>query len=61
MKGVVNLENSKIYIYNFKQAEFYIKEGIKPLEININPKTRKIYFIFNREETNNAYMKWVNN
>lgn len=33
MKGVVNLENSKIYIYNFKQAEFYIKEGIKPLEI----------------------------
>lgn len=61
MKGVVNSENSKIYIYNFKQTEFCIKEGIKPLEININPKTRKIYFVFNREETNNAYMKWVNN
>lgn len=50
-----------IYIYNIKQAQFYITEGdIKPTEIGISNKNNKIYFKFIREQTKNIFDQWCN-
>lgn len=48
------------YLYNPQQAEFYIKQGLIPDEININRKTNKVYFKFrDSDKLQNIYKKWM--
>lgn len=53
--------NNKVYIYNLKQAYFYIKQGLDPISIDKHNKTQKIFFIFDKEKSNHLYTKWLNN
>ena len=46
-----------VKIVNLKQAAMYIKNGVKPIDIEY---TNKIVFIFNEEETKEAWRKWLN-
>lgn len=52
----------KIYIYNYQQAYFYMcKHGVEPIERpGTHPSTGNIYFVFDREATNKAYLEWIN-
>ena len=52
--------NDYIYIYNYHQANFYIKNGIKLIDINLNKTTNKIYFVFSKKESLECYIKWIN-
>lgn len=46
----------KIYIYNKKQALFYINEfKVYLLDTGVNDKSGMMYWVFNREETNEAF------
>lgn len=48
-----------IYIYDWKQAYFYMENGLMPIDRpGINPKTNSVYFIFNRTETKPLFDKW---
>ena len=47
-----------IYIYNPRQASFYIGSGCKYVESSINPRTNKRFWAFIRNETNSAYKEW---
>ena len=47
------------YIYNMEQAYFYIEKGVKPLgKPEVNPKTNKIFFKFNFDDTKEVYDLW---
>ncbi len=52
--------NDNVYIYNLKQAYFYIQQGLIPLKIQKHYKTKRICFIFNKEKSNPLYTKWLN-
>lgn len=52
----------KMYIYNYEQAYFYMVDcGIKPIERpGVNSNTNTIFFVFDKEETIDAWDKWCN-
>lgn len=52
------MEKKLIYIYNPKQAAFYINAGCNVVESSINPKTNKRFWAFIRKETNKAFDEW---
>lgn len=47
-----------IYIYNKRQAFYYIENGIMPIDAGINQKTIKLYFVFSKKETEEIYDIW---
>ena len=51
---------NKIYIYNLKQAYFYIQQGLIPLQIREHYHTKKICFVFDKKKSNPLYTKWLN-
>lgn len=51
--------NNAIYIYNTEQAYFYIKQGLEPIWVDKHTTTGKIYFVFNKKESNSIYTKWL--
>lgn len=51
--------NNLVYIYNLEQAYFYIREGLTPEIIDKHFKTGKVFFAFNRKQSNNIYTKWL--
>lgn len=46
------------YIYNMKQAAFYIKHNIKPISVEVVESTDKICFKFDTKATEGVYNKW---
>lgn len=50
----------KVYIYNLKQAFYYIQQGLLPLEIREHYKTKNICFVFDKEKSNSLYTNWLN-
>lgn len=52
--------NDYIYIYNYHQANFYIKNDVKLVSVGLNKTTNKIYFVFDKEESLECYIKWIN-
>ena len=48
-----------LYIYNVEQANYYIQEGVNPVGVGINDRTKAVYFKFIRKETNNVYGLWL--
>lgn len=50
------------YIYNIKQANFYIDNNMFPIETGRNDKTGNIYYKFkNSKELQNVFAKWGDN
>jgi hypothetical protein len=47
-----------VYIYNLKQAYFYIRVGVDPVGVGFNPIKQKYYFHFKKNETQEAYDLW---
>ena len=58
-KETNNMKSGKLYIYNPKQAQFYIKHGVRCIDTQIHKKTRKIFWVFNWEEAQPAFTAWV--
>lgn len=56
----MNDRNKLIYIYNRNQAKFYINEcNVKYVDIGFHKGEQKVYVIFVRKETDEAYKKWL--
>lgn len=54
------MNNNLIYIYNLEQAYFYIRKGLTPLyPPKENPNSKMIYFVFDKDESNPIYTKWL--
>ncbi|WP_415313895.1 hypothetical protein [Clostridium perfringens] len=51
----------KYYIYNLKQAYFYIANGVIPIGTGFNKKTEKIYFVFDDRNSREVYDTWCKN
>lgn len=48
------------YIYNIEQANYYIEIfNIKPIRVGLHTGTKKVFFVFSIEETQEAYESWV--
>ena len=52
--------DNKMYIYNKYQALFYIENGLIPLDVGVHSKTKKIFFVFKRNEHEAIFGEWVN-
>ena len=50
--------SGKVYIYNKKQKDFYIKEGCRLLDSDIHKVTKKIFWVFAYDEVQDAFEKW---
>ena len=48
-----------IAIYNFKQACSYIKQGVKPVDLEYGKKGDLIFY-FKQEDTKEVWEKWKN-
>ena len=61
---VMNMSNKKYesstkrYIYNWEQAQFFIQEGCKVIEIGKHKKTNNTYFVFYNGDIQEAFKKW---
>lgn len=44
------LEKKSFYIYNLEQAEFFIKNKLIPVKIEVHRRTKKVFFKFVRDE-----------
>lgn len=50
----------KLYVYNWQQACFYIREGLDTLEPpRIHNVTGNVYFVFDYEKSQPAFNKWM--
>jgi hypothetical protein len=49
-----------ITIVNVKQALFYIQSGLIPLNISVDRNSKRVVFMFNREETVTPFSEWCN-
>lgn len=52
--------DNKMYIYNKYQALFYIENGLTLLDVGVHSKTKRIFFVFKRNEHEAIFGKWVN-
>lgn len=53
--------NDKVYVYDLERAYWYIENGIRPIEVpREHLKTRRVMFVFSKEETNHLFTKWLN-
>lgn len=47
-----------VYIYNLRQANFYMINGCICLETGKHVDTKKVWYKFDKADTNEAYEKW---
>ena len=47
-----------VYVYNPEQKEFYIDEGCNLVDSNIHKITKKVFWIFGYEDTQEVYKNW---
>lgn len=52
------MKSDKIYIYNIRQADFYMKQGVKCLGTEKHRDTGKIFYVFGWYESQDAYKLW---
>ena len=63
---ILNLErekiimSNKVYIYNPLQASFYIRNGMRVLDTGVHHKTKKAFWVFDFNETEEIYSEWCN-
>lgn len=54
------MKENQVYIYNLDQAYFYIRKGLNPIyPPNVNSKSKMIYFVFDKKESNPIYTEWL--
>lgn len=51
--------SNKVYIYNPLQAQFYINNGMRVLDTGVHYKTKKVFWVFDFNETEEIYSEWV--
>lgn len=51
--------DNKIYIYNSRQAYFYIQQGLIPTKVREHDKTGNICYIFDKEKSRSLYTRWL--
>lgn len=51
-------KNNLIYIYNIKQAKFYMGKGIQCLSTDIHRTTKKTFFVFDYDSVQDAFAEW---
>jgi len=49
----------KKYIYNQRQAQFYIKHDIKVIDTGVHYTTKKPFWVFVFDETKEVYLQWL--
>ncbi|MGG7210378.1 hypothetical protein [Clostridium baratii] len=55
------MRDKKYYIYNWRQAYFYMKNGVMPIERpGVHP-NGSVYFVFSGKDTEKVYDKWCKN
>ena len=52
--------SNKVYIYNPLQASFYIRNGMRVLDTGVHHKTKKAFWVFDFNETEEIYSEWCN-
>ncbi len=50
--------SNKKYVYNMKQANFFMQEGVRCLGTGYNGNSKRVFYIFNYDEIQPAYEKW---
>lgn len=55
------MKEYKKYIYNFKQADFFIKQGAVCIGTGFNAKSGKYYWEFNYDQLQKYYSLWEEN
>lgn len=48
-----------LYIYNIDQCNFYMANGVKPIEGGVNHRTKRMWLKFIKEETKEVYLLWL--
>lgn len=48
-----------IYVYDFKQADFYFSKGILPVKIGISTKKNVYIKFLKTDELKSAYDEWM--
>lgn len=52
--------SDKKYVYDLKQAYFYIQHGVLPIEEpQVHCKTKRVFFVFGYNDTKEVYSKWL--
>lgn len=56
------MRDKRYFIYNWRQAYFYMENGVMPLERpGVHPTTGNVYFVFDGDATKVVYDKWCKN
>lgn len=50
-----------LYIYNLRQANFYMMHGVPCREVGVNPNTGRAWCKFLKEDTLEVYQLWLEN
>lgn len=58
LKNVSNKKRKKIYIYNPKQARFYIKKGAELIGLGVNKQTLNAYCVFYKDDHLKYFDEW---
>ena len=53
--------NGKVFIYNLRQAKYYINNGIKCIDTDIHKRTGKVYWVFHYNECQDMFSQWCRN
>lgn len=51
---------NKKYIYNYELANYFIQQGCKVIETGLNKNQNRIFWCFDYNEIQPAYIKWNN-
>jgi len=55
-----SIKEKVTYIYNFDQINFYLKNGVYPLEIGVHPQSRRAWCKFSWNGSTNIFTEWCN-
>lgn len=47
------------YIYNLKQANYFVSQGARVIKIGIHKKTLKVFIVFYREDIERFKSSWL--
>jgi hypothetical protein len=54
-------QRENVYCYNPIQATFYINKGCKLLSVDVHRKTLRPFWVFDKNDTQEAYNEWCSN
>lgn len=48
-----------IFVFDKYQKDFYLSKGLMIVDSDINPNTNKLFWIFDKSDTNYFYGEWL--